>query len=298
MPPILRWTLALAVLGIAAGWLLTRPQGFEAAALDGVSADVAHGEQVFLAAGCASCHVAPEAEAEDGAPPVLSGGQRFASPFGTFLAPNISPHPVHGVGGWSDAELVTAIMHGVSPDGAHYYPAFPYAAYGRAEPEDILSLIAYLRTLPESDVPSQPHEVGFPFNIRRGLGLWKRLFVPEGWVVDAARTPEAARGRYLAEALAHCGECHTPRNVLGGLDTDRWLAGGPNPAGEGRIPNITPGGLDWSESDIVAYLTTGFTPEYDTAGGEMVAVIENLSQLPEADRQAIAAYLKAVSPVE
>ncbi|SFP59878.1 cytochrome c [Tranquillimonas alkanivorans] len=298
MPPILRWTLALAVLGIAAGWLLTRPQGFEAAALDGVSADVAHGEQVFLAAGCASCHVAPEAEAEDGAPRVLSGGQRFASPFGTFLAPNISPHPVHGVGGWSDAELVTAIMHGVSPDGAHYYPAFPYAAYGRAEPEDILSLIAYLRTLPESDVPSQPHEVGFPFNIRRGLGLWKRLFVPEGWVVDAARTPEAARGRYLAEALAHCGECHTPRNVLGGLDTDRWLAGGPNPAGEGRIPNITPGGLDWSESDIVAYLTTGFTPEYDTAGGEMVAVIENLSQLPEADRQAIAAYLKAVSPVE
>ena len=104
------------------------------------------------------------------------------------------------------------------------------------------------------------------------------------------------RGRYLVEALGHCGECHTPRNLLGGSQLGRWLSGAPNPTGKGNIPNITPGKLDWSEVDIAEYLSSGITPEFDTAGGHMVAVIENTSKLPASDRGAIAAYLKRVLP--
>lgn len=297
MPPILRWLIALALVATAVGWAVTRPDTLDAEALAGMSGDAEAGEAVFLAAGCASCHVAPEAEKTDG-PPVLAGGQRFPSDFGTFVAPNISPDDRHGIGTWSDLELVNAIQRGVSPMGAHYYPVFPYDAYNKAATGDIVNLIAYLRTLPASDTPSQPHDVGFPFDIRRSVGGWKLLFMSDDWVIDGDLSPEQARGRYLVEALAHCGACHTARNLLGGPKTSAWLGGAPNPSGKGRIPNITPGGLDWSEADIVEYLTSGFTPEFDTAGGHMVAVIDKTSQLPETDRAAIAAYLKAVPAVE
>jgi len=296
MPPFLRWTIALGLVCAALFWALTRPEPLPDTALAGLSGDLAAGEQVFLAAGCASCHVAP-GEHPEGAP-VLAGGMRFASPFGTFVAPNISSDPLQGVGSWSDLQLVNAIQRGVSPEGSHYYPVFPYDSYGKAEPRDIVNLSAYLRTLPASDTPSQPHDVGFPFNIRRTLGGWKWLFVSEDWVVDASLSPEAARGRYLSEALAHCGACHTPRNLLGGPDTARWLAGAPNPNGPGRVPGITPATLKWSVADITEYLTSGFTPEFDTAGGHMVAVIDKIARLPETDRTAIAAYLKAVPAVE
>ncbi|MCP1168264.1 cytochrome c, partial [Limimaricola sp. ASW11-118] len=245
--------------------------------------------------GCAACHVAPEAEI--GAAPVLAGGRAFASPFGTFHAPNISPSP-QGVGDWSDAEIMDAVMRGVSPSGAHYYPALPYAAYDRADPQDMRDLVAHLRSLPPSDAESLPHDVPFPFSIRRGVGLWKLLNLDEGWVVQGELSEAAERGRYIAEALAHCGECHTPRGPLGGLDHARWLSGAPNPSGEGRIPDITPAGLDWSEADIAYYLETGFTPDFDTAGGEMALVVEEMAKLPEEDRMAIAAYLKAVPPAE
>ncbi|WP_226780874.1 cytochrome c [Oceaniglobus trochenteri] len=296
MPPFLRWTIAIGLVGLAVFWYVTRPDPLPQEALSGMSADAEAGEQVFLAAGCASCHEAPEGSAEDG-PPVLAGGMRFPSDFGTFIAPNISSDPIQGIGNWSDIELVNAIQRGISPEGEHYYPAFPYDAYGKAETADILNLIAYLRTLPAADTPSQPHEVGFPFNIRRSLGGWKMLFVSPDWAVRGTLKPELARGRYLVEALAHCGACHTPRNILGGPDASRWLAGAPNPDGKGRAPNITPGALDWSEAEIVEYLTSGFTPEFDTAGGHMVAVIEKLSKLPQGDRESIAMYLKAVAPI-
>ncbi|WP_422073126.1 c-type cytochrome [Tranquillimonas rosea] len=308
MPPILRWAVFLLLVLAGAFWFLTRPDTLDTARLDDLGApDVAHGEQVFLAAGCASCHAAPEGDdgedsvedenPDEDAPPVLAGGQRFASGFGTFVAPNISPDPEHGIGDWSDAEIIQAVTKGVSPDGAHYYPAFPYTAYAKADLADIRDLVAYWRTLPESDTPSEPHELSFPFTLRRGIGLWKRAFVSDDWVVEGDLSEQAARGRYLAEALGHCGECHTPRNRAGALLTEAWLGGAANPSGDGRIPNITPGGLDWSESNIAAYLRSGFTPSYDVAGGEMTAVIDKLGQLPDAETAALAAYLKAVPPV-
>jgi mono/diheme cytochrome c family protein len=288
--------IALGMIGGGAGLILTEPDPLPASATEGIAGDPARGVLLFAAAGCASCHVAPDGE--EGDAPVLAGGQRFESDFGTFVAPNISPSP-QGIGDWSDAEVINAVMRGVSPDGQHYYPAFPYAAYTHAEVQDVADIVAHIRTLPPSDVESQPHEVGFPFNIRRGVGLWKRLYMSEEWVLTGDLSPEVERGRYLVEALAHCAECHTSRTALGGLDTDAWLGGAPNPSGDGRIPNITPAGLSWSEGEIAAYLQSGFTPDFDVAGGEMAAVIRNgTSKLTDEDRAAIAAYVKAVPPVE
>jgi mono/diheme cytochrome c family protein len=289
----LKTVAALAVTGAAAGLWLTAPDPLPDDHLSAVVGDAAAGEQVFIAAGCASCHTAPEAEDGEG-PPILAGGQHFETDFGTFFAPNISTDPVHGIGAWSDMELVNAIQRGISPEGAHYYPAFPYTSYTRATAQDMADLVAYMRTLPADATPSQPHEVGFPFNIRRSLGGWKWLFADDDWVMTSDLDPQLERGRYLVEALGHCGECHTPRNALGGLDRGNWLAGAENPDGDGRIPDITPDGLGWSAPDIVAYLESGFTPEFDTAGGSMVAVIKNTSRLPAEDRAAIAAYLVAL----
>lgn len=294
-----RFILALFALGLAGFtifWTLTHPRGLPESDFAGITGDALRGEAVFHAAGCASCHMAPDAAGE--ARLILSGGQRFASPFGTFLAPNISPDPDHGIGGWSLADFANAVMRGISPEGRHYYPAFPYASYGKAEVQDIADLKAYMDGLPPSAQPSQPHAVPFPFNIRRTLGGWKWLFVSDVWAVSGDLTEGELRGRYLAEALGHCGECHTPRNALGGMDRSRWLAGAPNPDGRGRTPNITPARLTWSEADIVAYLTTGFTPEYDSVGGHMAHVVDNFARLPESDRQAVAAYLKRVPPME
>jgi mono/diheme cytochrome c family protein len=292
MKPVLRWLVALTLVGAAVFWWITRPEIASAKVLEGLVPDLALGEQVFNAGGCASCHAAPKAEGA--ARLVLSGGRKFVSPFGTFIAPNISPDPEQGIGGWSALDLYNAMHNGVSPDGQHYYPAFPYATYARATAQDVVSLFGYLRTLPGSEAARIPHEVGFPFNIRRSLGGWKFLFLKRDWVMGGELTETESRGRYLVEALGHCGECHTPRNLLGGLQLSRWLSGAPNPSGRGRIPNITPGKLDWIESDIAEYLRSGFTPSYDTAGAEMVDVIENTSRLPESDRLAIAAYLKRV----
>lgn len=285
----------LALGGAAGGWWITAPDPLPAATFDGLTGDPQRGELVFTAAGCASCHAAPGAAAE--AHLVLAGGQRFPSDFGTFIAPNISPSEA-GIGGWSVADLGNALMRGVSPDGAHYYPALPYASYAKMQPQDVADIHAYMQSLPPSDVASQPHEMGFPFNIRRSVGVWKALFLNTDWVLAGDLTPEETRGREIVEALAHCGECHTPRNALGGMDTARWLAGAPNPSGEGTIPNITPAKLTWSTGEIVTYLTTGFTPEFDSAGGHMAHVVTNMAALPDADRQAVAAYLKKVAPAE
>ncbi|NUB43208.1 cytochrome c [Fertoebacter nigrum] len=282
----------LALLGAGAAWYLTAPSPLPAEATAGLTGDATQGEAVFWAAGCASCHMAPEATGD--AQLVLAGGQRFATAFGTFIAPNISPSPEAGIGGWTLAELANAMTRGVSPGGAHYYPAFPYAAYSKADLQDVADLKAFLDTLPPDATPSQPHELGFPFTIRRSLGGWKLLFLRDDWVVTGDLTPAETRGRYLAEALGHCGECHTPRNALGGLKTAQWLQGAPNPSGQGNIPGINSASLDWSEDEIVEYLTSGFTPDFDSAGGHMAHVVANLARLPDTDRAAIAAYLKKV----
>lgn len=295
MGNVLRGLVLLAALGGGAGWVLSAPDALPDGALDGVTGDAARGAAVFAVAGCASCHTA--ADAAYSLTPVLVGGQRFVSDFGTFIAPNISPDPVAGIGVWTDAQVITAAMRGVTPAGAHLFPAFPYDSYAKATPQDMADLVAFWRTLPAADTPSQAHEVGFPFSIRRAVGLWKLLFRSDDFVIQGNLTDEQTRGRYLVEALGHCTECHTPRNVLGGLQRDQWLAGAPNPSGEGRTPNITPGVLTWTEAQIAEFLKSGFTPDFDTAGGEMVEVVRNTAQLTDADRAAIAAYLKIVPAI-
>ena len=292
---LIRILLVLALVGFGAFWFITKPKTLAADALAGLAPDVGHGQQVFWAGGCASCHADEKAQGD--ARLVLQGGRKLASPFGTFLVPNISSLE-QGIGGWSTLDLANAMHYGTSPDGAHYYPAFPYTSYGKATLQDIVDLKAFLDTLPPSDRASEPHELGFPFNIRLSLGGWKLLFASDAWVVAGDLTPAETRGRYLAEALGHCGECHTPRNVLGGAVRANWLGGAPNPTGKGTIPNITPAKLDWTEADLVEYFTTGFTPDFDSAGGHMAYVVENLAMLPQSDRAAIAAYLKKVPPVE
>lgn len=286
----------IALLAFAGFLLVTQPRPSSMADLEGLTGDAAAGETVFTAAGCASCHMAPGAVAE--ARLVLAGGMRFASPFGTFAAPNISPDPTHGIGGWTLEQFACAIRDGISPAGQHYFPALPYNAYNKMTGQDLTDLWAYLQSLPPSAEPSQPHEIGFPFNIRRFLGGWKLMFENRGWQLADVPDPELARGRYLVEALGHCAECHTPRNALGGLDRSRWMAGAPTPDGKGRTPNITPAKLRWSEREIFAYLTTGFTPEFDSVGGHMAHVVDNLARLPQEDVRAIVTYLKALPGVE
>lgn len=293
-----RSLMILALTGAAAlgaALVVTRPQRVDTADLAGLSGDAARGETVFLAAGCGSCHMAPGAR--DEAQRVMAGGQRFASPFGTFLAPNISPSD-QGIAGWSVADLANALIKGTGRAGQHLYPALPYGAYAKMTAQDVTDLHAFLMTLPADPTPSAPHDIGFPFNIRAALGGWKALFLNKDWVITGDLDPEETRGRYLVEALGHCGECHTPRNALGGLDRRRWLAGGPDPSGTGTIPNITPAKLTWTEEDIAAYLETGFTPDYDSVGGHMAHVVSNFAQLPPEDRRAVAAYLKRVPPVD
>lgn len=280
----------LAVIGAGTGLFLTRAVPLPASSFDGMTGDATRGATVFTAAGCASCHAAPESDDKS----VLKGGQRFGSDFGTFIAPNISPDPDAGIGAWTLAEFASAVTRGVSPEGAHYYPAFPYTAYANMTGQDVVDLWAHMQTLPADPTPSAAHEVGFPFNIRRSLGGWKLLYFRPGWVMETGGDPVLERGRYLVEALAHCAECHTPRDALGGLDRARWMAGAPNPSGTGRIPALTPDELSWSAGDIAYYLESGFTPDYDSVGGHMVAVVENFSKLTKEDRDAVATYVKAL----
>lgn len=278
--------LALAVIAGLFAWL-TRPQPLGPGDLPDHQPDPANGEIVFHAGGCASCHGDR-----------LEGGLELHTPYGIFRAPNISPDAASGIGGWSALEFVNAVVRGVAPDGRHYYPAFPYTSYVRMALRDAIDLKAYIDTLQPVAGAAAGHDLGFPWSIRRGIGLWKRLYLSAAPVIEfGAGNPALERGRYLVEGIGHCGECHTPRDRFGGLDTSRWLAGGPSLEGEGQVPDITPGGGElrsWKARDIVYYLKSGFTPDFDTVGGSMVKVQENLSRLPEHDLEAIAAYLQAV----
>ena len=287
----------LAVLGGGVFWALTRPSGLDAdtrRALLAHAADPARGEQVFWAGGCAGCHAAPGLTMTDPVERrlILSGGRALVSDFGTFRPPNISMDPVHGIGGWTLEQFATAMLRGVSPDGAHYYPAFPYTSYVRATPQDVADLWAFWQGLPADATPSRAHELAFPFTLRRGIGLWTALNLDPAYVMAPSDDPQIARGRYLVEGLGHCAECHTPRDATGGLDRARWLQGAPNPSGEGRIPPIPDPG--WSAQDIALYLERGFTPSFDVAGGSMADVVVHMARLPASDREAIAAYLVAV----
>ena len=295
-----RLAIALGLMALAAILLLflTRPSGLSSSDLPVHVQDVSNGELLFHAGGCASCHSSANTDSE---PPVLGGGLAMETPFGTFRVPNISPDRGNGIGEWTTLDFVNAMNRGVSPDGRHYYPAFPYASYVRMNLTDLVDLKSYLDTLPVADNPNEAHELKFPWNIRAGIGLWKLVNLDAATVIAVPpENDQLLRGRYLVEGPGHCGECHTPRNLSGGLNIGRWLAGAPNPDGEGKVPNITPdekGLADWSQGDIEYYLESGLTPDYDTVGGSMVKVQENMARLPEDDRAAIAAYLKAIPPL-
>ena len=280
--------LVAAALAVA-GLFLTWPDKVDPARFAGLEPDPVAGEVVYWAAGCASCHAA---EGDDSRT-VLSGGYRLKSDFGTFVSPNISPDPAHGIGNWTLTEFANSILKGTSPGATHYFPAYPYASYANMADQDVVNLWAFLQTLPPSDIPDQPHEIAFPFNIRLAVGGWKLLYFGKDPVPS-----DADRGTYLVEVLGHCAECHTPRDAFGGLDRSRWMAGAPNPSGEGKIPGLTPAQFDWTEADIAYYLETGFTPDFDSAGGGMASVVQNLSNLPASDREAIAAYIKALPAAE
>lgn len=296
MGRILRVLVALAIIAGAAGWYLTAPVTRPTADLAALTGDKTHGETIFWASGCASCHMAAGAKGADQL--VLAGGQAFPTAFGTFYAPNISPDPDQGIGGWSIDTFSHAIRDGVTPEGEHEYPAMPYVAYSKMDSQDLVDLKAFLDSLPASATVNKDHDVHFPFNIRRSLGGWKLLFGGSGYVLTGEMTDQVKRGRYIAEALAHCGECHTPRNALGGLNRAAWLSGSVIDDGKAKVPNITSGKLDWSDKDIFTYLTTGATPDFDFAGGAMAHVVDNMGHLPESDVQAVVAYLKAVPAVK
>jgi mono/diheme cytochrome c family protein len=299
-----RFAVALLVAGLAASWWASRPLALGEDGLPAHQPDPVAGERIFWAGGCASCHAAPvDGERATGDARLrLGGGLELDTPYGVFRVPNISPHPDEGIGAWSMLDFVNAMQRGVSPDGRHYYPSFPYASYARMPTEDVMDLKVYLDTLPPVAGRVEAHSLGFPWSLRRGIGLWKRRYLDAGPVVTVDTSDEQlARGRRLVEGAGHCGECHTPRDRFGGMSSERWLAGAPNPEGAGRIPNITPAGKNlsgWSAGDIAYYLESGFTPDFDTVGSSMVAVQENMAKLSAADRAAIAAYLKAIPAAE
>jgi mono/diheme cytochrome c family protein len=296
----MRWVLlvvvVLIVLGAAAFWFLTNPMSIAASALRPHTPDLENGKIMFHAGGCASCHATPNQEDRTR----LGGGMALKSPFGTFYAPNISPDANDGIGGWSEANFVTAMWRGTSPDGRHYYPAFPYASYLNMKLEDVRDLFAHLKTLPAVAGKVRDHDLPFPYNIRRMLGGWKLLFLDgQPFTPDPSKGDEWNRGAYLVNAPGHCAECHSPRNILGGIVESQRFAGGPDPeGGDGWIPNITPAGIgDYSERDIALILETGEMPSGDSVGGAMRAVVRNTGQLPPQDRSAMAHYVKSLPPV-
>jgi mono/diheme cytochrome c family protein len=293
-----RILLGSALVAIALGlyWWLTAAPASSALAASPHTPDLANGRTAFNAGGCSACHAMP------GQPDRLrlGGGVAITSPFGTFYAPNISPDPVDGIGRWTEAEFVAALTEGISPSGTHYFPAFPYTSYRHAKVEDIRDLFAYLKTLAPVSGKVRGHDVPFPFNVRRNIGIWKLLFMDsKPFTPDAGRSASWNRGAYLVGGLGHCAECHSPRNLLGGIIAAQRFAGGPNPEGEGWVPNITQKGLgDWSQTDIAYFLETGSMPDGDSAGGPMARVIKNTSQLSPQDRAAMAEYLKSLPPVD
>ncbi|MBI3068342.1 MAG: cytochrome c [Betaproteobacteria bacterium] len=256
--------------------------------------DAKRGEYLAMIGGCIACHT----EDKKNAVP-FAGGRALKTPFGTFYGPNITPHPQAGIGRWAEADFIRAMRLGVRPDGAHYYPAFPYPSYTKITDADLRDLWAFLRALPPSSRTSQAHDLRLPFRWRFLVAAWKWLFFTSGPLAADKRLPQDInRGAYLVQALGHCGECHTPRNSLGGPKRERFLAGGKGPEGK-RIPNLTPTKLkNWSDAELKEFLLTGLTPDGDAASEAMDEVIRNTtSQLAPQDLAALIAYLRSLPPL-
>ena len=248
------------------------------------------GAYVAKIAGCVGCHT----DTQDGATS-FAGGRALETPFGVFYGPNITSHKETGLGAWSEADFKRALRKGERPDGAHYFPAFPYASFTSMSDADIADLWAFIRALPPANKVNKEHELKFPFGWRFLVTFWKWMFFnPSLQTTLTQSTPEVQRGAYIVRALAHCGECHTPRNFLGGTKSDKSFAGAKLP--EGWVPNLTPTRLKkWSDTDLGSYLQTGVTPEGDMAADTMNEVITNTtSKLTPADLAAVIAYLRTL----
>lgn len=255
--------------------------------------DAKNGAYVAKAAGCIGCHT----DTATGSVP-YAGGRLLDTPFGKFYGPNITPHPLHGLGKWSESDFRRALRMGERPDGAHYYPAFPYPSFTGMTDGDVRDLWTYLRGLPPASRANRAHELRFPFSWRFLVTFWKWMFFkPQPFVASPAASAQVNRGAYLVNALGHCGECHTPRNFLGGLKKERWLAGGH--LSEGRVPNLTPTRLKkWSDGQLREFLRSGATPEGDSPSDAMDEVIRNTtSQLNPQDVGALIAYLRSLAPL-
>jgi mono/diheme cytochrome c family protein len=257
--------------------------------------DAKRGEYVAKAGGCVGCHT----EARDKAVP-YAGGRELKTPFGTFYGPNITPHMEAGLGRWTEANFRKALREGVRPDGAHYFPSFPYPSFTRITDTDLGDLWAYLRSLPPSAQANRPHDLSFPFSWRWLVGFWKWLFfTPGAPAPEQGQSAVLQRGAYLTNALGHCGECHTPRNFLGGSKRSKLLAGtleGP----EGKAaPNLTPTRLKkWSDKELIEFLRSGIYSDGDVVGETMGEVIRNTTgQLSAADLAAMVAYLRSLPPL-
>jgi mono/diheme cytochrome c family protein len=252
------------------------------------------GEYLAKAGGCVGCHTEDKQDAQP-----FAGGRALKTPFGTFYGPNITPDPNAGIGRWTEADFIRALRFGDRPDGANYFPAFPYTSFTRITDGDLKDLWAYLRTLKPSSRASQPHDLGFPYSWRWLITIWKWLFFSPGpYVVLATAPAMVARGGYLVQALGHCGECHTPRNFLGAVKKDRFLAGGKGPDDK-SIPNLTPTRLKKSsDADLKDFLVNGTTPDGDVPAEAMAEVIRNTtSQLTPGDMDALIAYLRSLPPL-
>lgn len=288
--------VAAGIIGLAIFWVVTIPATVPASALAAHTPNLENGKTLFYAGGCASCH------ATEGQPDKLrlGGGHGLHSPFGTFYAPNISQDPKAGIGSWTEHQFVNAMLKGTTPDGSHYFPAFPFTSYRVMSVADVRDLFAFMKTLPAVPDASKVHDVPFPFSIRRPLGGWKLLFFDDAtFKPDPTKSAQWNRGAYLVNGPGHCVECHSPRNLLGGILSGQRFAGGPNPEGKGWVPNITQAGLkDWSQDDIEYLLETGNTASGDSVGSNMAPVIRNTSQLSKEDRVAMAVYLKSLPAVQ
>jgi mono/diheme cytochrome c family protein len=289
--------VALLVIGVVAMFLLNRPDSAAGTApkIAGAPASaalVARGEYLTKAADCVACHTVPDS----GKP--FAGGVAFKLPFGTLYSTNITPDPTHGIGAYSDEDFVRAVREGVRRDGQHLYPAFPYTSYTALSRDDVLAIKAYLLSLPAIAEPNRPNELGFPFNQRWAMSFWNAAFFKsQRFVADASKPEQWNSGAYLATALGHCGECHTPRNAGFGLEHGRELAG--EELQGWRAYNITAdpkyGIGGWSDSDILAYLTKGHAAERASAAGPMGEAVEHSLQfLDPEDGAALVAYLRTI----
>jgi mono/diheme cytochrome c family protein len=254
--------------------------------------DASRGAELIRLGGCVTCHTDPKTpEAHLGG--WQSGG--LVTPFGSFYPPNITSSKTAGIGNWTLAQFSSALSDGEGPDG-HLYPAFPYDAYTLMSDQEIADLYAALMATTPVDTPSHPHEVGFPFNIRLAMAGWKHLFFTPGrYQPVAGRSEQWNRGRYIVFGPGHCVTCHSPRNLLGGIDKGTELSGNPGGGPGGKTPSILQPALEkrgYDPDTLVQTLTDSFTPDSDVLAGAMAEVVrDETSQWSEADRAAVAAYL-------